>query len=337
MPAIPSMPKRTSPRGKNSEMRPNYTDIKVLDKVVMKPTDATKSISSHDYDVGATHQINVRQQTEEFEDVPYGTGSIGGSVPPTPVAASRTATIESNIDPNLERIVSSPPFFRTSPDYQPLHGPQQRPQLSKASPAHVDSSNNLGTEADQTASPAHTISAPGPSNELEKTSGSMFPSPSLSDAKISTEQARQPLPPTTSKPVLASSTDTKAGISFRYNVILSRIPIYEVKGWHPKGHFLEKSLGELVEELPLKNKVGIKGLIIRLTGPGVKLEQVVERDQDAEYNSTKKEITQIVKMCLKNHKKESASSRLVMDFKIEAVREGGVDEDDDDDDDAVMF
>jgi hypothetical protein len=316
------MSKRTSPRGKNLELRPNYTDIKVLDKSVLKPTDATKSISSRDYDVGATHQINIRQRGEECEEILFGAGSSNGSVPPTLIAASRTATIDSNIDPNLERTDSSPSFFRSSPG-----------------PPHMGPRNSTEAEAEQATSPTHTISALGSSHKIDKTSGLTFPLPSPSDVNPSTEQVRQPLPPVTSNPVPDPSGDTKAGISFHYEVILSRTPIYEVKGWHPKGHFLEKSLSELVEELPFENRTGIIGLIVRLTGPGVRLEQPLERGQDAEYNRTKKRITQMVKMCLKNHKKESVGGRLVMDFEIEAVREGGVeeDDDDDDDDDAVMF
>lgn len=172
-----------------------------------------------------------------------------------------------------------------------------------------------------------------------KTSVSLFPSSVPSDAEKPAEQVTAALPATISRPVATSSTESKAGIFFNYRVILSRTPIYQAKSWQPRGHFLEKSLSELIDELPFENKEGILELIIQLTGPGVAVEWTVERGENAtdNYNSAKAEFMQIVKMCLKTHVKANTGSRLVMNFKIEAVREGGVDEDEDDDDDVLLF
>lgn len=99
---------------------------------------------------------------------------------------------------------------------------------------------------------------------------------------------------------------------------------------------MEKSLSELIAELPFDNEKGIIGLIIRLQGPGVEAEETLNCDEEAKFDATKGRFLRMVKMCLKNQAKTNPGKMFVMNFEIEALREGGIEEDDDDDDDFVF-
>jgi hypothetical protein len=181
-----------------------------------------------------------------------------------------------------------------------------------------------------------TVPTLEPMHEFEQTSASPHPASFPRDVQTSAEPDTKSVPATFSRPLATSTTDSKADVTFNYTVILSRTPIYQWKSWKPKGHFLEKSLGELIDELPFDNKEDIPGLVIRLTGPGIATEVSIERDKDASYNSTKRRLMKTVKICLKNYAKANPGSILVMDFEMEALREGGVDVVSDDDDDLVF-
>jgi hypothetical protein len=303
------------------------------------------------------------------------------SIPPTPTDVPEGATGNSNIDPDLERTSSiafsvnppthhalqqsgqslpSPslahegPSINVQPEAEEALSPTRtmsivEPMHATIEPMHAAIARMHAATAPMhaTIEPMHAAIEPmhatiEPMHGMNKISASLLPSPVPSDAKNTSEQVTKSSPATISRPAAASSTDSKAGINFHYKVILSRTPVYQVRSWQPKGHFLEKSLSELIDELPFENKEGVIGLIIRLTGPGVDIEETIECGQDAvdDYNSVKEDLMQIVKMCLKGHIKASTGSKLVMKFMIEAVREGGVDKDkneSDDDDHVLLF
>ncbi|OAG05736.1 uncharacterized protein CC84DRAFT_1259120 [Paraphaeosphaeria sporulosa] len=339
--SIAPMPKRTSPRGKTTVPPVNYVDRLDLDQFSTSVISTTEPTLGPDSVTGAGHQdqANVQQRSEKEDIFNYRitTQSLMriGSTPPTSAVSITSANVDPNIDPNLDRI-SSTEFHMNPPMQQASH--QSRPSWSNPPLTHVGPSNSIQPEAEQAPSSTRSMSMSTieSMHGTNKTPIPLYPSPVPSDAK---KPAKEVPSTTISRPAVASSTDSKAGISFNYRVILSRTPIYQAKSWHPKGHFLEKSLSELIDELPFENKGAVIGLIIQLTGPGVAVEETVARGEDGmdNYSSTKKELMQVVKMCLKKHSKAKPGSRLEMNFKIEAVREGGVDEDAEDDDDVLLF
>ncbi|KAK7179075.1 hypothetical protein PSPO01_14858 [Paraphaeosphaeria sporulosa] len=136
--------------------------------------------------------------------------------------------------------------------------------------------------------------------------------------------------------VAPSATDFKDRIFFVHRVIFSRTPIYLAKSWHPKGHLLEKSLSELVHELPFKKKEGLRRLIIQLKCSRFVVEENIECGQDASYDSSKEELMDIIDLCLQNHLEAKKGGKLVVNFKIEAVREG-TDDDSGDSEDSEMY
>lgn len=340
---IAPMPTRTSPRGRKTAPRVNYTDILDLDQPFTSPISATESTIGHESDIGVGHQRHtvVRQESEIDEDIFDYTRTNPPLEPeestsPAVTEVSRRATADSNIDPNLEQM-SSPAFPMNPPTHHILQ--QTRPSLPSPSMTPVLSSTNIPPESGRVPPPTRTMSAIVSIPDTNKTLGSSYPSPAPNDASKTSRKDPNASAATAPGPVATSSADSKASIEFNYSIILARTPVYKVKGWQPKGHFLEKSLSELINEIPLEEEEygTITGLIIRLTGPGADMEVPVERGQDAKYNDTKEDIIEIVKMCLKTHKKANSGRPLVMKFRIEAVREAGVGEDEQDADDVLIF
>jgi hypothetical protein len=64
------------------------------------------------------------------------------------------------------------------------------------------------------------------------------------------------------------SLQGKPKVEVDYHVILSRSPVYESNIWLPEGSFQEKTLLQLIYQLPFHGD--IKGLDFTLEGPGVK-------------------------------------------------------------------
>lgn len=333
---------RTSPRGRKTAPRVNYTDILDLDQPFTSPISATESTRGDQSDIGVGQQRyeSGRQDSEIDEDISdYTTNQPFASeenISPASTGLSRRATADSNIDPDLERMSLSA-FPMDPPTYHMLHQP--RPSLPAPSMTPVVSSNNTQLEAGSVPPPTPTISATVSMPDTNKTLESSRPSPAPKGANETFRKDREASAATAPEPVATTSADSKARVEFNYSVILARTPVYKVKGWQPKGHFLEKSLSELIDEIPLEEEEygAITGLIIRLTGPGADMEVPVERGQDAKYNNTKEDIIDIVKMCLNTHRKAKSGLPLVMKFRIEAVREAGVGEDEESLDDVLIF
>ena len=327
---IAPIPKRTSPRAKKTVQRPDYSDMLDLDQAIASHTEPTLY---RDNDAGAAYQTSTREHSEHVEEVLH---YIRTNQPST-VSDSVSSMHESTIDPYLERL-PSPAFSMNAPKHQasPQRSHQSRSISFDTSPTHVAPSSNFELETVKVLPSARTMFTRDPTYATNQTTASPASSLFPGDSEVPIFQDNSLSPATNSGSIVASSTDSKAGISFNYIVILSRAPIYQYKSWKPRGHFLEKSLSELINELPFENNGGITGLTIRLTSHGVDVKETLERDQDANYNSTKRRFMQTVKSCLKNHNKTKSSGVLVVDFEIEAVREEIVEEDDEDDDDIVF-
>lgn len=284
--------------------RPGYTSADVFNQAVVSQT-MTDESTPGDED-RSIHQADAGQTRENIEDVlnyirtnrPSVTCE---SVTPTPSIGQQKSVHDSQIDPNLERIIP------------PSTIPQTKP------------------------SPASTTATSQPVRETtQQTSASPFPSLISQSAQISPNSRPNLFPSESSTSIGASSTPPKPNIDFTYIVILSRTPVYQYKSWTPRGHFLEKSLSELITELPFDNEKGIRGLIIRLQGPGVAAEETLYCDEEAKFDATKGRFLRMVKMSLKNQAKTNPGKMCVMNFEIEALREEGIEEEDDDDDDIVF-
>ncbi|POR36136.1 Uncharacterized protein TPAR_03656 [Tolypocladium paradoxum] len=97
----------------------------------------------------------------------------------------------------------------------------------------------------------------------------------------------------TQKPTLG-----KPNIRVRYRVILSRNPVLRCRFWKPKGAFRDKTLAQLREEIPLELGDDTKGLLFRLTGPGLSTDEVVLHGEDEEFEVVKTCFEQMIRACV---------------------------------------
>jgi hypothetical protein len=110
----------------------------------------------------------------------------------------------------------------------------------------------------------------------------------------------------------------KPTINFVYRIV-SRAPIYTSKIWNPKGKFQEKSLRELMEELPLEGD--IKGLVFTLEGPGMSVEEPIYRGEEGRFDEMKRHFNKLIRACLANC--ADSSSGLFLGIEIEPLRDEG--------------
>ena len=119
---------------------------------------------------------------------------------------------------------------------------------------------------------------------------------------------------------------SRVNIEFVYRVILSRIPVYQSKGWHPKGKFQEKSLRELLTELPLEGT--INGLAFTLEGPGLHIEEQIDGEDENRFENMKRHFNKQIRACLTNC--AQSKTPLLIEMEIEPLRgesvQGGNDE-----------
>lgn len=285
-----------------------------------------------------TEAVLNSQKPEHFEDVldciRMNRPSVSSDgIPPTNTEASSQSTDNSNIDPSLEQ-VTSPPIPDPTPPRTNLHQ------------AHVSNSTSATYDFDDTRQPEPTTGV-SPAPRSSHCSTPEIKNPPASPAPVST--SGEPDPPA-DKPVSTSQIAQKpskstpaasrstANIMFQYIVILSRTPVYQYKCWEPKGRFLEKTFSELITELPLDNKVGIEGLIIRLTGPGVSVEEnfKVGIDQERSFGLAKARILRTVKMCLQSNSTSQTEGPVAIEFELEVIRKADVAEETVDDNDLVF-
>jgi hypothetical protein len=109
----------------------------------------------------------------------------------------------------------------------------------------------------------------------------------------------------------------KVNIEFVYRVILSRTPVYLCKGWQPNGKFQEKSLRELLTELPLEGT--IKGLTFVLEGPGMRIEEQIEAEDENHFESMKRHFNKRIRACLANW--SPSKGPLMVEIEIEPLRD----------------
>ena len=115
------------------------------------------------------------------------------------------------------------------------------------------------------------------------------------------------------------TTKPKVSFEIMFRVIVSRTPTYLCKGWQPKGKFQDKSLSELLTELPVQGT--FEGLAFALEGPGMRYEEEIKVGDDNRFENMKKYFLKNIKACLGNaHDKKP----LIFEVEIEPMREGNV-------------
>lgn len=109
---------------------------------------------------------------------------------------------------------------------------------------------------------------------------------------------------------------SRVSVEFVYRVILSRTPVYLCKGWYPKGKFQDKTLRELLTELPLEGT--INGLTFTLEGPGFHIEQQIDGEDENRFEIMKRHFNKQIRACVVNC--AQSKTPLLIEMEIEPLR-----------------
>jgi hypothetical protein len=296
-------PKHTSAHGGNAEG--------TAGKNRLDPTSARKRISPRAKKVRKRPGYLTGERYNEFvgELDANSPRATGPSNSPSPSPANSTIVF-------TPRHASSEEIGITASKHIPSHPPQGlEPTPSIADGTASPSTPRLKTSSAKVSRPSlDNLSDPPsiPASETPK------------ESRRANEQ--QNLPPMAEPP--KREKRGKPSIIFIYRVIISRRPIYMSKTWNPKGKFQDKSLSELIEELPLEGDV--KGLVFTLEGPNMNVEEEIYRGDEGRFEAMKRHFNRLIRARLGS--RDDSSSDLILEIEIEPLRdksESGEDEDDD--------
>jgi hypothetical protein len=134
-----------------------------------------------------------------------------------------------------------------------------------------------------------------------------------------TDSATKDLVPERNSAEEKVQSNSRPKITIMYRTVLSRTPIYRCKGWTPEGRFRDKTLQELLNELPINGDAdGIEGLLFTLDGPGLKAEQYLALGGDDRFEVMKKHFEKLIQSCVSTRKKYRDS--FIFEMEIEPVR-----------------
>ncbi len=110
-------------------------------------------------------------------------------------------------------------------------------------------------------------------------------------------------------------------VKFIYRVVLTRTPKTLKVRWDPQGRFQDKTLAELMKELPF-DKGESQGLIFTIESPCYKIVERIPHDDEDSFASMKREINLEIKEWLTRERRLAGSKalpRLVFDILIERI------------------
>ncbi|KAK4450328.1 hypothetical protein QBC34DRAFT_297569 [Podospora aff. communis PSN243] len=117
-----------------------------------------------------------------------------------------------------------------------------------------------------------------------------------------------------------TSTGVKPSINFLYRVVLARTPKTITERWNPEGKFQDKTLADLLNELPFQDR-DAQGLVFTVESECMKIvERIVNDDEDG-FASMKRYINREIKEWFRRQKRVAGGTppKLVVDIIIERM------------------
>lgn len=134
----------------------------------------------------------------------------------------------------------------------------------------------------------------------------------------------------------SSLNQTKPSVAFIYRVIDSQSSSEKrVQTWQPRGRFQDKSLAELVEELPFDDPADVRGLVFTIDLPGMQAVEHILRENEDGFESMKRLINKSIRDWFTRRRRsaeDTGPARLVIDVFIETMgdeNKEGIDKGDD--------
>jgi hypothetical protein len=109
----------------------------------------------------------------------------------------------------------------------------------------------------------------------------------------------------------------QARVEFLYRVGYYRYPELQSFSWKPEGSFRNKTLAELVDELPTQlERSQFEYLYFRLTAPKARAEHLVSRGREDHFDALKRHLVGIIRDCIAD---APCGERLLVEFDIELL------------------
>ncbi|KAK0619518.1 hypothetical protein B0T14DRAFT_209706 [Immersiella caudata] len=120
----------------------------------------------------------------------------------------------------------------------------------------------------------------------------------------------------------STSAGAKPSINFLYRVVLSRTPRTITERWNPEGRFQEKTLAELLKELPFQER-DARGLVFTIDSDCMKTVERIMNDDEDSFASMKRNINREIKEWLRRQKRlgDGTPPKLAVDIVIEQMGE----------------
>jgi len=162
-------------------------------------------------------------------------------------------------------------------------------------------------------------------------SGSMSAAASTIDTSKANSTVREPSTDQTtpgesglSRPASRGPETSDRGkpmVNFIYRVVLTRTPKTVTERWNPRGRLQDKTMAELIRELPFE--ADVQGLMFTIEGPGMKtIERILGDDEDG-FDSMKRYINTEIRDWFSRSRRQAgdtgAAPRLVLDLLIERM------------------
>ena len=133
------------------------------------------------------------------------------------------------------------------------------------------------------------------------------------------ELSAEPAKPQVERNGSISTALTKPSITFLYRVQPS--PTRQPRRWYPEGRFQDKTLGELLRELPLE--ADVDGLVFTILGLDAQVVERIMRDDEDSFESMKRYIALGIRKWLHRQRQpgggENKAPRLMVDILIEPI------------------
>ena len=226
-----------------------------------------------------------------------------------------------------ERETRSPSTVQRLPSLEVLPMDRHAPQRTEAYFAVAGSSratSNVDKPADsRPESPLnfrHEIKKSKESRQEPIISPTASTNPATSVMDSTEGQKRQP---STSSSISTSiSTSSKPSINFLYWVVLSRTPRTITERWSPQGRFQDKTLAELLKELPLHDSKESRGLIFTIDSDCMRTVERIANDDEESFGAMKRQINRGIRDWFHRQRRLGDGAqppRLVIDIVIEEM------------------
>lgn len=211
------------------------------------------------------------------------------------------------------------PLQGQTPDHNVLPSIERTPTIAPepvVTPGGIESHETANSE--QQAAPAGTENGTAAVIDESKLDGvAMTLRPQLAALSPAAQQPLQLDP----EPQTSPSRNHRPILNFIYLIVQTRVPRTITERWTPQGRFKDKTLDQLIRELPFAEEVS-KGLIFTVESECMSMVEHIACDDEAGFGAMKRHITREVQGWINRWRREGGTGGLDIDILIERDGQG---------------